>query len=53
MIERGFERVLWTSRLAVLLAVIVSVLPSMTMLIVATVDAARLIGTVGGFSDRD
>jgi uncharacterized membrane protein YqhA len=49
MIERAFERALWASRLIVLVPVVVSVLLSITMVVVASVDAVRLIGTLGAF----
>jgi uncharacterized membrane protein YqhA len=49
MIERSFERALWASRLIVLVPVVVSVLLSLAMVAVASVDAARLFATVGAF----
>jgi uncharacterized membrane protein YqhA len=50
VIERLFERALWASRLIVLVPVVVSVLLSLTMVAVASVDAARLVATVGAFA---
>jgi uncharacterized membrane protein YqhA len=49
MIERVFERALWASRLIVLVPVVVSVLLSLAMVVVASVDAVRLIGVLGPF----
>jgi uncharacterized membrane protein YqhA len=44
--ERWFERALWMSRLAVLVAVVASVLLAFVMLVVATVDALRVLPKV-------
>jgi uncharacterized membrane protein YqhA len=49
MIERAFERALWASRLIVLVPVVVSVMLSLAMVLVASVDAVRLIGALGPF----
>jgi len=49
-LERGFERILWSSRLVVLVAVIASLLVSFAMFYVATVDVVGLIAK--GFEYR-
>jgi uncharacterized membrane protein YqhA len=49
MVERSFERVLWSSRVIVLVPVVVSVLLSLAMVVVATVEAVRLVGAVAAF----
>lgn len=44
LIESFFEKILWNSRLVVLVAVVASLLVSMVMFYVASVDAVHLIG---------
>ena len=45
-VERGFEKFLWNSRFVVLLAVISSMISSMILFVVATVDVFELIQKV-------
>lgn len=45
-LERGFERLLWSSRLTVLVAVLITLLLSMAALVLAAVDVVGLFGTV-------
>ena len=45
-IERGFENLLWNSRLLVMVAVVASVFIAIVMFYIATVDAIYLIGEV-------
>lgn len=45
-VERGFERLLWNSRLVVLIAVIASVLVAIGMFYVTTVDVVGIAGKV-------
>ncbi len=49
MVEKAFERTLWSSRVIVLPPVIISVLLSLAMVVVATVDAVRLGSSVVEF----
>ena len=49
MLEKGFESFLWNSRLVVLLAVVCSLLTSLAMFYLATVDAWFMISHLGEY----
>lgn len=50
-LERTFERALWSSRLLVVGAVLVTVLLAVAALVLATVDAASLVRLLAGYAD--
>ena len=51
-IEKTFESLLWSSRLVVLIAVVASLLVSLAMFYVSTVDVFSLLGEVSSYHDR-
>jgi uncharacterized membrane protein YqhA len=50
-VERGFESLLWSSRLVVLIAVIGSLAVALAMFYVATMDVAYLLSHLGQYGD--
>jgi uncharacterized membrane protein YqhA len=50
MLERGFERLLWGSRLIVLLAVVASLVVSVAMFFVSTVDVMEVLSHVARYA---
>lgn len=50
-IERRFEALLWNSRLIVLVAVVASLVVSIAMFFVATVDVIGLVSHLGAYAD--
>ena len=53
LIEKIFESLLWRSRLVVIFAVIASLLTSLAMFYVATVDAYYMISHLGDYAASD
>jgi uncharacterized membrane protein YqhA len=53
LLERIFERVLWNSRLVMLVAVVASVLLALGSFYVALVDLFYLAGLIGGYANLD
>ena len=49
MIERLFERLLWSSRLVVIVAVVASVLVAFALFYVTTVDVVVVVGKLAGY----
>ncbi|MGE0441341.1 MAG: YqhA family protein [Gemmatimonadales bacterium] len=50
MLERWFERILWSSRLVVIVAVVASLVVSVAMFYIATVDVVAIVGKVLAYS---
>lgn len=53
LIEAIFERMLWNSRLVIIVAVVSSLAVALVMFYIGTVDAVYLIGEVGHYAQAD